>query len=186
MTTDAHEKTILGFWVYLLTDVMMFATIFATYLVLQNSSMANQIFDLEYATIETILLLCASFAAGAAGVMSHRGEKRKVYYLFGFTFFIGAIFFAMQMAEFHRLIQSGHGWQESGFLSMFFTLIGTHALHMVFALLWTLLLLFLLYRDGLTPTMITRLTCLRMFWQVLNVVWVFIFCIVYALGIYAK
>ena len=187
MTTDARSKTIFGFWVYLLSDVMMFAAIFATFVVLQNSTAGGvtgkQIFNLGATYMQTLFLLASAFTSGLATIMAHRGKLKATALLFGLTFLLGAIFLFMQCDEFYRLVSAGHGWQESAFLSAFFTLVGTHALHMIFALLWVVVFLALLYRDGLSEVMLTRLTCLRMFWQVLNIVWIFIFSIVYVLGV---
>jgi len=111
-------------------------------------------------------------------------EKNKggAIALFGITFLLGLVFMWMQINEFSELLAAGHSWKSSGFLSIFFTLVGTFGLHMVFALLWVIVLLPPIFRFGLTTVNIKRLTCLRMFWQFLNVVWIFIFTIVYLMG----
>jgi cytochrome o ubiquinol oxidase subunit III len=102
--------------------------------------------------------------------------------LFAITFVLGLIFMWMEFSEFSRFIREGNGWQRSAFLSAFFTLVGTHGAHMLFAMVWTIVLLIPVLREGLTSISIRRLTCLRMFWQFLNVVWTFIFTIVYMGG----
>lgn len=185
---DNHSKTLLGFWIYMLSDVMMFASIFATYLVLRNSTCggptAATLFHLPYTFVQTLLFLCASFTVGLGGAFAHRKNVRGVFAAFSITFLFGLSFLAMQFLEFHDLIKGGNGWEANAFLSAFFTLGGTLAFHVIFGLLWIIVLLSLVARDRvITAVSITRLSCLRIFWQVINIVWLFIFAIVYVLGV---
>lgn len=184
---DVYSKTTFGFWLYLLSDFMLFGTVFATYLVLKENTFGGpgtkQLFDLDFTTIQTLVLLCSAFTVGLAGVSAHRKKKGATIAFFIITFALGLAFFGMQLEEFMRFSASGNSWVKSAFLSGYFTLIGTHALHMVFALIWVIVLIIPVFWQGLTPLNIKRLTCLRMFWQFLNIVWVFIFSVVYVLGV---
>jgi cytochrome o ubiquinol oxidase subunit 3 len=183
---DVYSKTIFGFWVYLLTDFMLFATFFAVHAVLFDSNhggpTGKQLFVLPFTLIQSILLLSASFTSGIGGVCAHRRNKSGVIFFFLLTFLLGMVFMGMEMSEFSHLIKSGNSWQRSAFLSSFFNLVGMHGLHMIFALLWTLVLLVPVFRFGITDVSVKRLTCLKMFWQFINIVWVFIFSLVYLMG----
>ncbi|EDV18422.1 uncharacterized protein TRIADDRAFT_35138 [Trichoplax adhaerens] len=183
-----YSKTIFGFWVYLLSDFMLFATLFAAYAVLRNATYggptAKDLFNIHYTLIQTVVLLCASLTAGMGGVFAHKRRKIPTIICFTLTFIVGLVFMAMEWGEFTHLIASGSGWQRSAFLSSYFTVVGTHGLHVIFALLWVIVLLPPVFKDGLNPVNIRRLTCLRMFWQFLNVVWIFIFTIIYLMGVY--
>lgn len=189
---DVHEevysKTVFGFWVYLMTDFVLFGTLFATYAVLRNSTYGGpspkDLFHLPCTLIQTFILLVSSFTSGLAGAAAHRNSRNWVIFLFGVTFLLGIVFMGMEINEFSRLIDAGFSWKRSAFLSGYFTLVGTHGLHMVFGLLWMIVFIVPVFRYGLTYVSIRRLTCLRMFWQFLNIVWIFIFCIVYLLGGY--
>lgn len=184
---SAYSKTIFGFWIYLLTDFVMFATFFACYVVLYKNTYggpsAAQILNLPFALTQTFLLLACSFTSGLGGAAAHRRNKAQTLGFFAITFVFGLLFMALEYLEFSRILQSGNGWDKSAFLSSFFTLVGMHGLHMVFALLWIPVLLIPVILNEITPESIKRLTCLRMFWQFLNIVWIFIFTIVYLMGV---
>ncbi|NGX47598.1 MAG: Cytochrome bo(3) ubiquinol oxidase subunit 3 [Chlamydiae bacterium] len=183
---DDYSKTIFGFWIYLLTDFILFAALFATYIVLHNSThggpSAREIFHLPFTLAQTFILLSSSFTIGLAGACAHRNHKNWTIIWFSITFLLGIAFMGMELTEFTRLASEGNSWKGSAFLSAYFTLVGTHGLHMILGLLWILIFLFPVWRQGLTPINIKRLTCLRMFWQFLNIVWIFIFSIVYLIG----
>jgi cytochrome o ubiquinol oxidase subunit III len=183
---DIYSRTIFGFWLYLLTDFILFASFFATYAVLYKGTYGGPsvagLFDLPFVLIQTCILLTSSFTAGLAGAFAHRKEKNRTILLFILTFILGFVFTWMEWIEFRHLIEDGNSWQRSAFLSAFFSLVGTHGAHMLFAMLWTIVLLIPVFREGLTLVSIRRLTCLRMFWQFINVVWVFIFTMVYMGG----
>lgn len=188
---DTHEgvysKTVFGFWLYLLTDFMMFATFFATYAVLvggvADGPGPKHLFNLRSALIQTLSLLICGFTSGLAGAFAHRQNKKGVFVFFILTFIGGAFFLQREFTDFTTMIIAGNSWARSGFLSAYFTLTGMHALHVVFGLLWTLVLLTLVWSVGLNEDQIRRLTCLRMFWQFLNIVWIFIFSLVYLIGV---
>jgi len=184
---DTYSNTVFGFWVYLLTDFMLFGALFATYAVLKNNTFggppAKDLFHLPFVFIETLILLLCSFFSGLGGASAHRKKKNRTIILFGLTFLAGVVFMVMEFHDFNRLIDSGNSWQRSGFLSAYFTLVGTHSLHVILGLLWIIVILLPVFWSGLTPVNIKRLSCLRIFWQFLNVVWVFIFSIVYLMGV---
>jgi cytochrome o ubiquinol oxidase subunit 3 len=183
---ENYDKTLFGFWLYILTDFIMFATIFATYVVLYGTHVGTsgkEIFNLPLVLIQTLILLFSSFTAGLGGAAAHKRDKKMTILLFGLTFLLGLFFMVVEGISFNQLIKNGFMWHKNGFLSGYFTLVGTHGLHMLFALLWVLVLLPPVFRKGLTGLSIKRLTCLRMFWQFLNIVWVFIFTVVYLIGV---
>jgi len=184
---DNYSKTVFGFWLYLMSDFILFGALFATYVVLSDSTFGGhsgkEIFFPLYTLIQTLLLLTATFTAGLAGASAHRLDKKRTLVFFAMTFVLGAAFFGMQIAEFARFIHMGDGWDKSAFLSAYFTVVGTHAAHILFGLLWTVVLLVPVCREGLSMPSVRRLTCLRMFWQFVNIVWVFIFSFVYLMGV---
>jgi cytochrome o ubiquinol oxidase subunit 3 len=183
---DTYSKTVFGFWVYLITDFMLFATLFAAYAVLQRSTFGGpsgkELFDLPLAFFQTIVLLTSSFTCGLAGATVHRKNRNWTLILFGITFLLGIVFMGIGLTEFTHLLSTGNSWQRSAFLSAFYTLVGMHGIHIVVALFFFPILLIPVFRKGLTSTAIRRLTCLRMFWQFLNLIWVFIFTIVFMGG----
>lgn len=185
---DVYSKTVFGFWVYLLTDFILFGTLFATYSVLRGSTFGGpspkELFQLPFTLTQTLFLLTSSFTVGLAGAYAHRKDKQKTIALFLLTFFLGIAFMGMELTEFSRILSRGYSWKTSAFLSAYFTLIATHGIHMIFALLWVIVLILPVWRRGLTAVSVQRLTCLRMFWQFLNIVWVFIFTAVYLVGSY--
>lgn len=182
-THSTHDNTLFGFWVYLLTDVMLFASLFAAYLVLMNGTYggptSSDIGRPVYVLVETSLLLLSSFTAGCAGFFMSRGKKIATIALWIITFVLGSIFMLMEGSDLVRLYGLGWGWDKSAFLSALFTLIGTHGLHVAFGLMWIIVFLIPLIREGLTSTVTRRLACLQMFWHFVNIVWIFIFTVVY-------
>lgn len=181
-----HDKTVFGFWLYLMTDCVLFASLFAVYAVLHNNTFGGptgrELFSLPYALTETLILLTSSFTCGLAILAAARKNKQAVLICFAITFMLGAAFLGMELTEFRHLAAEGNSWQRSGFLSSFFTLVGTHGLHITVGLLWTVVMLVQLVRRGLTHATVRRLTLLSLFWHFLDVIWIFIFSIVYLLG----
>lgn len=184
---DTYSRTIFGFWVYLMTDFVLFGAIFATYAVLKDSTFggpaAKDLFYLPFTLIQTLVLLLGSLTAGLGGASAHRKNKKATLLFFSLTFLIGAIFMGMMLAEFSHLHRAGHGWNQSAFLSAYFTLVGTLGVHVLFGLVWILVLLVPVWREGISHVSLRRLTCLRMFWQFVNIVWMLIFSFVYLLGV---
>lgn len=186
---DAYSKTVFGFWLYIISDFMLFATLFATYAVLRNSTFggpaSRDLFHLPITLFQTLVLLCSSFTIGLTGASAHRRNKSYTIAFAGITLLLGVIFIWMECIELSRLMVAGNSWQKSAFLSAFFTLIGTHGIHLLFGMLWIIVLIVPVVLSGVTPVSIKRITCLRMFWQFLNVIWIFIFTIVYLMGVIA-
>lgn len=184
---DVYSKTTMGFWVYLITDYMLFATLFAAYAVLQSNRFGGpplkDLVSLNFLVVQAIVLLFASFTSGVAGAFAHRKNKNATITFFAITFVLGVIFAWMQFESFSEFVQSGNDWKRSGFLSGFFTLIGTHWLHVLFGLLMTVVLVIPVFFQGINDSNLRRLTCLRMFWQFLNIIWSVIFMIIYLLGV---
>ena len=184
---DTYSKTVFGFWLYLLTDFMLFATIFAAYAVLCHSTFGGptpkDLFDLEYTTIQSVIFLLSTLTVGIAGVFTHRRKKGPAILFFLITFVLGLVFLMMELKEFSHFIAVGSGWEKNAFASAFFTLVGMFLLHLIFALLWILVLLVPVFKSGISKISIRRLTCLKMFWQFMSIVWIFIYTFVYLLGI---
>ena len=183
---ESNEKVNFGFWVYLMTDLIMFAALFAVYAVLRNNTFGGitirDIFNPPFVLIETLLLLTSSFTSGLGLLFARAGDKNKTIVLFATTFLLGAGFLAMELSEFSRLILDGNSFQRSAFLSSFFTLVGTHGLHITVGLLWMGILIVQILRRGLRKSYIQKLTLLTLFWHFLDIVWIFIFTIVYLMA----
>ncbi len=186
----AHDKDTetvsLGFWIYLMTDCLLFASLFATYAVLRNGTAGNvsgqDIFDMNYVLWQTIALLTSSVTSGFA-LLSARAKQYNATLLWLFaTIVLGAIFLGLELNEFKTLIADGHSWQASAFLSAFFTLVGTHGLHIVTGLIWATVLLWAFVKYGLTTRNIKKLVLFTLFWHFLDIIWIFIFTFVYAIG----
>lgn len=182
----ANDKTLLGFWIYLMTDCILFGTLFATYIVLHQNTFGGpgggDLFDMPFVLVETLLLLTSSFTCGI-GMLAVRHHKRAAsLFWLSFTFVLGAIFLGMELTEFSQLVAEGNNWQRSGFLSAFFTLVGTHGLHILIGLLWLLVMGWQLVRRGFTSGVVRRLSLFSMFWHFLDIVWIFIFTFVYLFG----
>jgi cytochrome o ubiquinol oxidase subunit 3 len=182
----ADDKTIFGFWVYLMTDCLLFASLFATFAVLRNNTNGgepgHELFSLPFVLTETMILLASSFTCGLAMLALRRQNKRQVIGWFVVTFLLGLAFLGMELFEFHNLVAEGNGWQRSGFLSSFFTLVGTHGLHITIGLMWIAVLLWQLSKRGFARSVVRRMALLSMFWHFLDVIWIFIFTFVYLMG----
>ncbi len=180
-------KTTFGFWVYLMTDCVLFASLFATYAVLHNNTnggpSATELFSLPYILVETLLLLTSSFTVGLAILAVHNKAKRQVIFWLIITALLGLGFLVMELTEFRHLAHEGNSWRRSGFLSSYFTLVGTHGLHIATGLLWMGVIIYQLSRRGLQAANVRRLTLLSLFWHFLDIVWIFIFTIVYLMGV---
>lgn len=179
----ANERALFGFWVYLMTDLLMFAVLFAVYAVLRGNIVggpaARELFHLPLALQETLLLLTSSFTCGLGMIAARHGHKKQVLVWFGLTFLLGLAFLGFELKEFAELIQAGHSWRTNAFLSAFFALVGTHGLHIISGLLWLAITLGYIVARGLTPTLVRKLALLSLFWHFLDIVWIFIFTIVY-------
>jgi len=184
---ESQDKSQLGFWIYLMTDCVLFASLFATYAVLRHNTYggpsAHELFRPGYALIETLLLLTSSFTCGLMTIAVRQGKRQLVVMLLIITGLLGLVFLGMEISEFHKLAVDGDSWRRSGFLSAFFTLVGTHGLHILSGLLWLTVLLWNSARRGLTTVTSKRLLLFSLFWHFLDLVWIFIFTFVYMLGV---
>jgi cytochrome o ubiquinol oxidase subunit III len=235
LTKESHihhfdgSKNVFGFWIYIMTDCILFATLFAVYAVFHTHTFggphAKELFSLPFVLTETLLLLTSSFTYGLAMLARNtnnscnsdlrlRKPSESIQWPYtiprketGFlrpwlatterravinaaivtrwmwvTFVLGACFITMEMNEFHNLYIDGHTWATSAFLSSFFTLVGTHGLHVTAGLIWMLSVIFQINKHGITPETKTKLTCLGLFWHFLDIIWIFVFSVVYLMG----
>ena len=185
---DHHPQqgTLLGFWLYLMSDCLIFAVLFATYAVFGRSYAAGpsgaDLFDLKLVAVNTALLLLSSITYGFAMIGAQHGRRGVVLGWLAVTGLLGLGFLGIELYEFAHLIHEGAGPQRSAFLSSFFTLVGTHGLHVTFGTLWLVTLMIQVSKHGLIPENKRRLMCLSMFWHFLDVVWIGVFTFVYLMG----
>lgn len=183
---DTGATKVFGFWIYLMSDCILFATLFATYAVLAKGTAGGpsgkDIFDLSFVLVETFLLLFSSITYGIAMLGMSKGSKSQVNTWLCLTFLFGLGFVAMEIYEFHHLIAEGYGPERSAFLSSFFALVATHGLHVTTGLVWIIIMMIQVARRGLNSTNQTRLMCLSLFWHFLDVVWICVFTVVYLTG----
>jgi cytochrome o ubiquinol oxidase subunit 3 len=176
-----------GFWIYLMSDLIIFATLFATFAVLGHNyaggPTGKELFDLPYTLGETLFLLFSSVAYGLVMLAVHQGKREWVLTGLAVAFLLGLGFVCMEINEFHGLIAAGHGPDKSAFLSSFFTLVGTHGTHVTFGLIWMAVMMGQVAVKGLTSPVQSRLMRLSMFWHFLDIVWIGIFSIVYLMGV---
>lgn len=175
------EVQTMGFWLYLMTDCILFGCLFATFIVL-SSGVAPFAFDLNLVMTETFILLTSSFTFGLAMINAHRTRLNSTLLWLFVTFALGASFIYLELQEFTHLIHTGNDWTKSGYFSAFFTLVATHGLHVSFGLLWIILLSIQLVKHGLNGITIRKLGLLSLFWHFLDIVWIFVFSIVYLIG----
>ncbi|HCH52996.1 Cytochrome bo(3) ubiquinol oxidase subunit 3 [compost metagenome] len=184
---DAGATKVFGFWIYLMSDCILFATLFATYAVLVNGTAGGpagkDIFELPFVFAETMLLLLSSITFGFGMLAMNKNKVSAVNTWLLVTFILGAGFIAMEIYEFHHLIVNDAGPDRSGFLSAFFTLVGTHGIHVTSGLIWIIVMMVLISKKGLTERNRTRLMCLSLFWHFLDVVWICVFTVVYLMGV---
>ncbi|MDF7223402.1 cytochrome o ubiquinol oxidase subunit III [Proteus mirabilis] len=183
---DAGATKVFGFWIYLMSDLILFASLFATYAVLVNGiadgPSGKEIFSLPFGLVETFLLLFSSITFGFAMLSMNKGSVSQVNLWLFVTFLFGLGFVVMEVYEFHELIAEGYGPDRSAFLSAFFALVSTHGLHVTAGLVWIIIMMIQVSRRGLTDVNRTRLSCLSLFWHFLDVVWICVFTVVYLMG----
>lgn len=186
---EAHHPqngTLLGFWVYLMSDCLIFAVLFAMYGVVGGNYAAGpsprDLFDLELVAVNTAMLLFSSITYGFAMLEMQRNRVNATLAWLAVTGVFGLAFLGIELYEFQHLIHQGAGPQRSAFLSAFFTLVGTHGLHVTFGIVWLVTLLVQLKRWGLTAANRRRLACLSLFWHFLDVIWIGVFTYVYLMG----
>lgn len=180
------DTKVFGFWIYLMTDLVIFSVLFAAFAVLHHETFggptAKQLFHMPSAFAETLILLASSYTCSLATLSIYRNSKKAVIAWFAVTFLLGIAFLFLELSEFSTLIQAGATWKRSGFLSSFFTLVGTHGFHIFLGLLWMLITMITLCFRELSGENISRIFRLALFWHFLDIVWIFIFTAVYAMG----
>ena len=190
---DPHEhehaaggSTMLGFWIYLMSDCLIFAVMFAMYGVLGSSYAGgptpNELFDLPLVAVNTSALLLSSITYGFAMLEAQRRRVSMTLLWLAVTGLFGLTFVSIELFEFHHMIQEGAGPQRSAFLSSFFALVGTHGLHVSVGIVWLVTLMIQVARKGIEPANHRRLACLSLFWHFLDVIWIGVFTFVYLMG----
>lgn len=183
----AISRTVDGFWLYIMTDCILFATVFTGFAVMSHryagGPTGKELFDLPYLFGETMFLLVSSVTYGFVVLAMNRMNKGGVVGWLMVTFLLGLGFISMEVNEFYHMVAAGNGPDRSGFLSGFFTLVGTHGAHVTLGLVWMATMIFMVMKKGLTPQNQSRLIRLSMFWHFLDVVWIGVFTIVYLRGV---
>jgi cytochrome o ubiquinol oxidase subunit 3 len=176
-----------GFWIFLLSDIVMFSAFFATYAVLSGATAdgpsGHDLFDLTNVGVETGCLLLSSFTCGIASIGAERRSNLWFYGAMTATFVLGAIFLGLELKEFAGMIAKGAGPERSAFLSAFFTLVGCHGLHVTCGLLWLLTMMAQVFAKGYRPDILRRMLCFSLFWHALDIIWVALFTVVYLIGV---
>jgi cytochrome o ubiquinol oxidase subunit 3 len=187
----ATRRTIasFGFWIFLLSDIVMFSALFASYAVLARATAGGptgaQLFDLRNAAMETAFLLLSSYSCGLMSLAITSRHQLGTFFGAVVTFLLGAAFLNLELREFQDMIAVGATPQRSAFLSAFFTLVGCHGLHVAVGLVWLVLMMIQLSLRGFQQVVVRRLHCFSLFWHALDIIWVLIFTIVYLMGVLA-
>ena len=183
---ESDGGTMLGFWIYLMSDCLIFAVLFACFGVYSRSFAAGpsgaDLFDLNLVAIATSMLLLSSLTFGMAMIAMQNARQKAMMTWLSVTLVLGLVFLGLEIYEFHHLIEIGAGPQRSAFLSAFFTLVGTHGLHVLFGCIWLTVLMVQVGQRGIIAANRRRLMCLSMFWHFLDVVWIGVFSFVYLIG----
>lgn len=183
---DSSSKVIFGFWIYIMTDCILFASLFATYIVLRNNTYggicAREVATLPYVLIQSFVFLTSGLTYGLAMLSVYKNKINHLRYWVCVTFILGLVFLGLEFHQFANLFAAGSTWQTSAFLSAYFSLVGIQGIHVAIGMLWMIILMIQLSMQKLNSTMKTRFSCLGLFWDFLNIVWILIFIIVYLMG----
>lgn len=183
---DSDSTDVFGFWMYILTDCILFGCLFATFLILNSPGYPGPVLknfvNLHDVLIETFLLLISNFTFGLAMLNLYQDKLHKVQVWLGITFLLGVGFIVMEVTEFTHMANDGFRWDVSGAISSFFTLVGTHGLHVSIGLAWIIFMIIQLPFIKSNPVKRRRMTYLGLFWNFLDIVWIFVFTIVYLMG----
>ncbi|WP_136605252.1 cytochrome o ubiquinol oxidase subunit III [Paenibacillus dokdonensis] len=184
---DMEEMRTFGFWIYLMTDIMIFGTFFATYIVLHNNTNGGpgpaDLFELSGVIVSTFILLTSSYTCGLAVLALNKGKKQALIGWLAVTALLGAVFIGLEINEFAHMVHEGATMSRSAFLSAFYTLVGTHGLHVTVGLVWMIALMVQLSVKGITPVTKRKVNIISLFWHFLDVVWIFVFTVVYLMGV---
>ena len=175
-----------GFWIFLLSDFVLFSGLFAAYAVLSNQTAGGptgaELFNLRNVFIETMCLLFSSYTCGLGALSAERRQPARFLIFAALTLVLGAAFLVIESTEFAGMVSKGAGPSRSAFLSAFFTLVGTHGVHVTGGLLWLIYLVAQVIAKGLRAAVLRRLLCFSLFWHALDIVWVGVFTLVYLMG----
>ena len=175
-----------GFWIFILSDMVLFSALFAAYAVLRGNTAGGptgaELFDLRNVFIETMCLLLSSYTCGLGALSAERRQPERFLIFAALTFVLGAAFLFIEVSEFARMVEKGAGPSRSGFLSAFFTLVGTHGIHVASGLIALIYLVAQVIAKGLRAAVLRRLLCWSLFWHALDIVWVGVFTLVYLMG----
>jgi cytochrome o ubiquinol oxidase subunit 3 len=176
-----------GFWIFLLSDIVMFSALFASYAVLAKATAGGpsgaQLFNQRSVAMETAFLLLSSYSCGLMSLATNSRRHVGTYLGAAVTFLLGAAFLILELREFHGMVAIGATPQHSAFLSAFFTLVGCHGLHVTIGLTWLVLMMVQLAMWGFRPVVERRMLCFALFWHALDIIWVMIFTVVYLMGV---
>ncbi|GEC90596.1 MULTISPECIES: cytochrome o ubiquinol oxidase subunit III [Brevibacillus] len=185
---EEHEQLkVLGFWIFVVTDCVLFGTLFATYAVMMNSfaggPTGQELFQLPGVIASTFILLTSSFTSGLAVLAMNKGNVKQLIAWLAVTGLLGLSFVVLEVTEFMHLMSEGATMATSGYWSAFYTLVGTHGLHVTLGLFWMTALIMQLKRRGITAVTRRKITNLSLYWHFLDVVWIFLFTVVYLMGV---
>ncbi len=180
------SKVTFGFWVYIMTDAIMFATLFAVYAVLHNNTFGGptirDVATLHHVLIQTLVFLFGVLSFGMSSVSFYRGNRGSVLFWLFVAFVFGALFLGIEIGDGKVLMDQGYDWTKSAFLSSYFGFLGIHGLHMILALVWLVVLFFQTLFQGLTGTMQIRFICFGYFWNFLSLIWIIAFTLMFLMG----
>jgi len=184
---DLEQLKVLGFWIFLVTDCIMFGTLFATYAVMMHSYAGGptpkELIEMPGIIASTFILLTSSFTSGLAVLAMNKGKLKALIGWLVITALLGLSFVLLEISEFTHLVHEGATIATSGYWSAFYTLVGTHGLHVSIGFFWMLALIIQLPRQGITPVTNRKVTTLSLYWHFLDVVWIFLFTVVYLMGV---
>lgn len=188
LSEEKYDTAKFGFWIYLVSDLMIFGALFATYMILRGGTAggpsANDLFSAEYVLLQTMALLASSFTVAMALASYKAKDINKSYQYLVATLLFGLAFLSLEVFEFSNLVSDGHDWTHGAFLSSFFALVGTHGLHISIGLTWLVALLWVMRkRRQYSPSLYRKLTLFTLFWHFLDLVWIWIFTVVYLFGV---
>jgi len=183
---DQEAMRTMGFWIFLITDCILFGTLFATFVVLSGSTAGGpgpELFEMNGVIAETFILLTSSFTSGLAVLSMNRGNRKALIGWLAVTALLGAAFISLEISEFVHLVHEGAAISTSAYWSAFYTLVGTHGLHVSVGLVWMVAIMLQLGRHGITPVTKRKVNVISLYWHFLDVVWIFVFTIVYMMGV---
>ena len=176
-----------GFWIFILSDIVMFSALFAAYAVLSGNTAGGptgrELFNLRNVFIETMCLLVSSYTCGLGALSAERRQPGRFLIFAALTFVLGAAFLFIEISEFAGMVSEGAVPSRSAFLSAYFTLVGTHGAHVAMGLVWLIYLVTQVVAKGLRPAVLRRLLCFSLFWHALDIVWIGVITLVYLMGV---